>query len=43
MLDNAVSWFEDSRERGGPSYSNFMSDSVSDSVRERALKDELDR
>ena len=39
VLDNAVSWFEDSRERGGPSYSNFMSDSV----RERALKDELDR
>ncbi|XP_064402593.1 uncharacterized protein LOC135348339 isoform X1 [Halichondria panicea] len=38
-LDNAVLWCEDSRERGGPSYSNFMSDSV----RERALKDELDR
>ncbi len=39
VLDIEVSTVEDSRDRAGPSYSHFMSDSV----RERTLKDELDR
>ncbi len=38
-LDVAIREEEDSREKGGPSYSHYMSDFA----RARTLKDELDR